>query len=561
MPANDALFELIPDAVVTVDHEGVIRQVNSRLTTMFAYDESDLLGQPMEVLLPDRIRRRHVGHRKAFQLMPTVRSMGAGIELHGRRKDGSEFPVDIMLSHLTSPEQLTLAVIRDISTSKKLSDDLKKLAYNDPLTDLPNRASLYLELEKLLKCGAAPSLQPTSIVLFDLDGFKEVNDTLGHSTGDQLLNIVGKRWAAVVGDGASIYRLGGDEFVAVFPNCGDPCRVAGEVDRMLVEIQQSFEIGGKVVHVSASAGIAIAPADGANVEELMANVDLALYRAKATSSGSYIFFHHLLRAEAEARRDLDLKLRRAHTNGEFQLYYQPQIRLADSVVVGAEALLRWRRDDGIVVAPGAFIDALAGSAIAIDVGTWILRTACEAAAAWRKQGLLPIRIAVNLFPSQFHDPAFLDTVKQILADTELPPTALELEITENIALTSDDATLELLHKLRQLGVQLAFDDFGTGYGSLRLLTQMALTHIKIDQSFIRDLSRDAKVAAITRSLIVMAHNIGLGVIAEGVETAPQLNFLKAEGCDEAQGFIFAKPLPAPEFEALLRVATPIRRIA
>jgi EAL domain-containing protein (putative c-di-GMP-specific phosphodiesterase class I) len=282
---------------------------------------------------------------------------------------------------------------------------------------------------------------------------------------------------------------------------------------------------------------------------------MALYRAKASCPGRYVFFQNSMRAEAQARRDLDLKLRHAFAAGELELYFQPQIRLADSVLVGAEILLRWRREDGSVIAPGAFIQVLTASPIAIEVGTWILRKACEMAATWRRNGRLPVRIAVNLFPSQFNNASLMSEVEKILADTKLPPSALELEITENIALTCNADTLALLHKLRELGVQLAFDDFGTGYASLSFLTQMPLTHIKIDQSFIRGLPEDAKAAAIVRSLIVMAHNIGLQVIAEGVETAAQAQFLLAEGCDEAQGFLFAKPLPASAFEALLRTAT------
>lgn len=398
-------------------------------------------------------------------------------------------------------------------------------------------------------------IKPMSAALFDLDGFKQVNDTLGHSAGDQLLKIVAQRWTAVLGEGSRIYRLGGDEFIMLIPNCGDPCRVAEIAEAMLLQLKTPFEINGEVIHIGASAGIAIAPADGADVEELIANVDTALYKAKANGPGRYVFFHSSQRAEMQARRDLDLRLRRAHTDGEFELYFQPQVRLADCVVVGVEALLRWRCD-GVIVAPGAFIEALAASPIAIEVGTWILRTACEITAAWLSKGLPPVRVAVNLFPSQFQDPLLVDKVQQVLADTNLPPGALELEITENIALSCNAATLAPLQKLREIDVQLAFDDFGTGYASLSFLTQMPLTHIKIDQSFVRGSPNDDKATAIVRSLIVMAHNIGLQVIAEGVETIEQARFLRSEGCDEGQGFLFAKPIPASAFEVLLKATTP-----
>jgi diguanylate cyclase (GGDEF)-like protein/PAS domain S-box-containing protein len=547
-------FDLIPDAIVTVDRAGIIRQVNSQLTAMFGYQAGELIGQPIEILLPERARQRHVHLRTAFQLSPTMRPMGGGPELRGCRKDGSEFPVDIMLSSLSAADGLVLAVIRDTTASKVLSEKLRRLAYSDSLTSLPNRSALYRELEKVLEGDPATPIAPTSIALFDLDGFKEVNDTMGHSCGDQLLKEVALRWTAIVGEGPRIYRLGGDEFVVLVSNCGDPRRIAEIAKTMLQALEKPFEIAGAVVFISASAGIAVAPADGADTEELIANVDMALYNAKANGRGSFVFFHNALRADVHARRELELKLRQAYAQGELELYFQPQVRLADAAVVGSEALLRWNQGRTIV-APGAFIEMLAASPIATAVGGWILRTACETAASWRSRGLRPTRVAVNLFPSQFHSPSFVAELEEVLAATGLPPDSLEVEITENIALHRNAATLAPLRRLRDLGVHIALDDFGTGYASLSFLTQMPLTRIKIDQSFVRGLPNDHKLVAIVRSLIAMAHNLGLGVIAEGVETVAQAKFLRSEGCDEAQGFLFAKPLTASAFEALLRAAS------
>lgn len=550
------VFNLIPDAVVVVDREGFIRQTNDQLNTMFGYDANELLGNAIEVLLPERIRQRHIRHREGYGDNPTVRPMGGGLDLRGRRKDGSEFPVDIMLSALPSAEGLVLAVVRDVTFSMQMRDELRRLAFSDPLTSLPNRAALYEDMRKhFLADPTRPSVH-LSIALFDLDGFKEVNDLLGHSAGDELLRCVTQRWEGVRGNHARIYRLGGDEFVVMVPQCGDPRRVAGLVEVMLATLAAPFEIFGKTVYVGASAGIAIAPRDGRDVDDLLANVDLALYGAKTAGRGRYVFFHTSMRSDAQARRDIDLMLRRAYADGELNLYYQPQVRLDDGSLAGSEVLLRWHRG-GTVVSPGAFIEALAESSLAPEVGNWILRTACEAAAAWREKGLSPGRVSVNLFASQFHQPSFVAQVEKALADTQLPPDVLELEITENIALNSDAATLATLHSLRTIGVGLALDDFGTGYGSLSYLTRMPLTHIKIDQSFIRGIPDQAKPTSIVCSLIGLAHNIGLYVIAEGVETKDQADFLRSEGCDEAQGYFFAKPMPASEFEALLRAATPV----
>ncbi len=545
MPDRLISFDVIPDAIVTSDRAGIIRQVNRRLADMFGYSENELIGARVEILLPEELRKDHVHHRDDFHRNPTIRPMGRGVGLRGRRKDGSEFPVDIMLSRLDDGR--ILAVVRDTTAATKMSEELRRLAYHDPLTGLPNRAALNRDLKELL--GSRPNASNISLALFDLDGFNEINDTLGHSCGDRLLEEVARRWTSGSYPGTQIYRQGGDEFVLLVTGGGDLCRIALVVKAMLQALEKPFDIGGTTAFISASAGISLAPRDGADAEELMANVDLALYRAKAIGRGNYAFFHNTLRAEVQARRDLDTKLRQAFLEGEFELYFQPQVRLTDGTIVGAEALLRWNQDL-TVVSPGAFIETLTASPIASSVGSWILRNACETAVSWQEMGFT-LRTAVNLFPSQYHSPLFFAELQNLLAETGLPASALELEITENTSLHGHAATLEALRKLRDLGVAVAFDDFGTGYASLSFLTQMPLTHIKIDQNFVRGLPDDPKLSAIVRSMIVMAHNLGLRVIAEGVETLPQMNFLRAEGCDEAQGFLFARPLPATAFVALL----------
>jgi diguanylate cyclase (GGDEF)-like protein/PAS domain S-box-containing protein len=543
-------IDFLPDAVITADRAGIIQLVNERLAEMFGFRPDELIGQPIEMLLPERSREPHIQHRKVFDLNPSIRTMGGGLDVRGRRKDGSEFPIVISLSPLPGDGGRVLVVIRDDTAAKRMCDRLRQLAYSDPLTALPNRPALYHALEQSFGRNEAP-LQPITVALFDLDGFKEINEALGHSFGDELLKNLADRWTAIIGQGPQIYRLGGDEFVLLISNCGDPTVAATIVKAMLQELERAFEIAATVVFVSASAGIAIAPADGADRETLMANVDLALYKAKAAGRGTYAFFNNALRANVRARKELDTRLRQAYLNGELELYFQPQVRLADGTVVGAEALLRWNRDDTIV-APGAFINILANSPIAPAIGSWILRTACEMAASWHSMVQPPGRISVNLFPIQFHSPSFNHELEGILAQTGLPPESLELEITENIALTYNEVTLATIGRLRELGVSIALDDFGTGYASLSLLTKMPLTRIKIEQSFIRGLPSDKKLAAIVRSLITMAHAVGLSVIAEGVETVHQANFLRVEGCDEAQGFLFAKPLTASAFQALLR---------
>lgn len=286
---------------------------------------------------------------------------------------------------------------------------------------------------------------------------------------------------------------------------------------------------------------------------MIANADLALYQAKADGGRRCRFFQPVLRAKAEARRALDLNLRRAFAENEFEIYFQPQVRLADNSVVGAEALLRWRHPTAGIVAPGAFLETLTGSPIAQEVGRWIIHAACDSASAWRALGLPLERVAVNLFPSQLRDGSLLNDVHDALRASGLPPQALELEITENTAL-DQDAALPRLQALQAEGIQLAFDDFGTGFASLSNLKKFPIARIKIDRSFVLKIPDSAEDATIVRSLIVMAHNVGLAVTAEGVETQAQAAFLLAEKCEEAQGFLYAKPLPAAEFQRYLHIS-------
>jgi diguanylate cyclase (GGDEF)-like protein len=395
--------------------------------------------------------------------------------------------------------------------------------------------------------------RPITIAALDLDGFKDVNDTLGHPVGDRLLQEVAERLRGLSAS-ARIYRLGDDEFVLVLEHCGDPLVASEILDTILKRLTAQFDLDGHPVFISSSAGFAIAPAHGSNVDDLLANVELALYDAKAAGGRCYRLYVPTLRARATHRRELDTELRRACVNEEFVLYFQPQVRSSDGAVIGAEALLRWQHPERGILPPGAFIDALCESAVVIETGRWILTSACKTAASWRAKGLGSIRIGVNLFPAQFRNGSLLQDVEHALSASGLPPEALELEITENIALGREEGTLAPLKALRSKGIGIAFDDFGTGYASLSYLTRYPLTRIKIDRSFIQKIGTQSanEDTAIVRSIIVMGLNLGLETIAEGVETTVQAEFLKAQGCHELQGFLFSKPVPAAEFEQLLQ---------
>jgi diguanylate cyclase (GGDEF)-like protein/PAS domain S-box-containing protein len=545
---NRRLFETSLDLILVTDDKGTFVRVSPSSMTILGYSPDEMIGRSAaEFIHSDDLDSTRHEMRLARQGL-SMRNF----ETRYTHRQGAV--ATLAWSGVWSePEQQYYFTGRDVTESKLAEEKLRHLAHYDQLTGLPNRTSLQIYLCELLNpsTGAAP--RPTSIAMFDLDGFKDINDTLGHSTGDHLLTEVAHRMSEFVTGDMRFYRLGGDEFVLTVPDCGDPREAGQAVDFILKRLRDSFTIDDHQLFIGASAGIAITY-DGIDAEELILNADLALYDAKAAGGNTYRLFLPVLRAKAMARRELDIELRRACASEEFVLYYQPQLRVSDGAVVGAEALLRWRHPERGILAPGAFIEALAESPVALEVGRWIMHTACESAAKWRAMGLPAVRMGVNLFPVQFHDEILVKDVEAALLQSGLPPELLELEITENIALGQDDSMIAQLSELRSKGIHIAFDDFGTGYASLSYLARYPLTRIKIDQSFIRNIIGKSKPQdmAIVRSLIAMAHNLDLQVIAEGVESHVQAAFLKAEKCEEVQGYLYAKPMPTQEFEAFLR---------
>jgi diguanylate cyclase (GGDEF)-like protein/PAS domain S-box-containing protein len=547
-----AVIDASPVAIACSDPEDRIILWNRAAEQIFGYAASETLGE-RGMIVP----AQKTAESKTLFGLAVVGETVRDLETIRRRKDGSLVDVRIAAApvyDLDGKVQGVASAYEDITERKRAEEQLWRIAHYDPLTRLPNRLSLQRQLEGLLT--EKSQIVPTALALFDLDGFKEVNDTLGHSTGDKLLFDVGQRLKDAVadaggGDLENVYRLGGDEFVVLLPHCGDPRRIVGLVDIVLKRLAQPFQIGDHVLHVASSAGIAIAPNDGRCADELISNADLSLYQAKFAGGRTHRLFIPAFRAQAQAQHGLGVELRRAFADNEFELHFQPQIRLADHAIVGAEALLRWRHPTRGIVAPGAFIDTLAKSAIASDVGKWIINAACQRASAWRAMGLSVGRIGVNLFPAQAHDPTLLMDVQEALANAGLPADALELEITENAAFNNGEPSPSL-QALHEMGVKLAFDDFGTGYASLNYLTRFPVSRIKVDRCFVGKISEGTNDATIVRSLIAMAHNLGLKVIAEGVETEAQAAFLLKEGCEEAQGFLYSKPLAEADFERFAR---------
>jgi diguanylate cyclase (GGDEF)-like protein len=438
-----------------------------------------------------------------------------------------------------------VAIHEDITERQRAEAHIAYLARHDQLTDLPNRVFFREELDKCVR--RLRKGDKFAILCLDLDRFKSVNDSLGHSIGDKLLGAVAKRLAGCVDEQDFVARLGGDEFAVIQANVVRPEESGALAGRIIERVGAPYEIEGQQLNVGASIGIAIAPADGNDADQLLKNADLAMYRVKADGRGSYCFFEAEMDARIQARRALETELRNALNEGQLQLYYQPVVDAASGRVQCFEALLRWFHPRLGAVPPSEFVPLAEESGLIGPLGQWVLRSACAEAAKWPEQ----FRIAVNLSPIQFKNTNLINVIVGALAASGLPASRLELEITESLLLDADPKNIAVLHEMRALGARIVMDDFGTGFSSLNYLRSFPFDKIKIDQSFIRDLTLKEDSVAIIRAVVGLSSSLGITTTAEGVETKEQLARLTKEGCNEVQGFFFSPPRPAAEIEHIL----------
>ncbi|HEX4782265.1 MAG TPA: EAL domain-containing protein [Usitatibacter sp.] len=448
---------------------------------------------------------------------------------------------------------------RDVTDRKVIQQRIQHLAYHDNLTGLPNRGLLQDRLARSI-ARAERAGKKVAVLFIDLDNFKNINDTLGHDVGDELLRQVSRRLADCVRLEDTIARQGGDEFIVLLDNLDDGRNSSIVAQKILNQLRLPLVLGGTEQHVSGSVGIAVYPEDGRDAQTLMKNADTAMFHGKGLGKNTYQYFTAQMNIAVKRRMMLESALRRAVLQKDFVLHYQPQIDLESGEIIACEALVRWKTEDSGTVMPGDFIPLAEETGLINEIGEWVLREGCRQAKEWQDMGMAPDRrMAINLSARQFSDKGFLDMVTRVLSDTGLPPSCLELEITESQVMRQTDGMIQLLHKLSEMGVQLAIDDFGTGYSSLSYLKRLPIQKLKIDQSFIRDITVDPNDTAIVVAIISMAHSLELDTIAEGVETAGQLALLRAKGCRVGQGFFFAAPLPAQEIYPLLlgaRIAFP-----
>ena len=549
--AGQTRFEQIaatsPDGILCANHQGQVTFWNAACERLFGFKAAQAVGSSLELIVPQRMRGAHGNGLQRVAAGETPRLLGTTVELDACHEDGREFPIELSLSMWQENGQASFgAIIRDMTSRRADEERLFQLAHIDSLSGLPNRGVL---LSRMAEC--LDHNEPFALLMIDLDGFKDVNDTLGHRAGDQVVKEVAQRLLSCARSIDTVARLGGDEFAVLMPEEATLSEIEHAAQCMLKTVAAPMSVDAHLSHVTASIGIAMYPNDGADVGDLLSAADLAMYEAKAQGRNCVRFFNSRLKDKVLSRRALESEIRRAIEHQEFELFYQPQIRLADQALVGLEALLRWRHPTEGLLPPIQFIAAIESGAFAAEVGQWVMATACAYAVELRK--VLPgLIMGVNLFGAQFQNGQLATNVMEVLRQTKLPPEALEIEITENIILAHDELVLAPLRALHQLGVGIAFDDFGTGYASLSLLKRYPLTRLKIDRSFVTEICNDEADAAIVKAVIFLADKLRLQVIAEGVETVEQCDFLQKCGCKQVQGYLYGKPMAVGDLKDFIR---------
>lgn len=530
-------------AILTTDADGLITSWNAAAERLFGHSRSAALGQSMDLIVPERFQAGHHAGLERVKRGGETRMVGKTVEVIARRADGQEFPIELSISAWPTPAGVAFgAHAQDVSARRAREETLEHLAAHDQLTGLLNPKAFLEGLRERLS-----GVQNAALLSFDLDGFKAVNDSLGHGVGDALLQAIAVRVRGVASNDWIIGRLGGDEFGVLLPPNTDLFAAHEAANTLITAFAEVFHIAGHQLNLTASIGVALAPDHAEDADELLTRADLAMFRAKRGGGRGYRLFDESMRAELSARRAFSEDLRLAQASNQWQLHYQPQVRLSDGAITGAEALLRWRHPRWGMLSPAAFMPVLESHLVALEVGKWVLDESCRQLAAWRAGGFAVPRISCNLFAAQVHGRHLVADVESALARYSLQPADLELEITETIALRHDDETLRPLFALVEHGVGIALDDFGTGFASLSTLKRAPLTRLKIDRGFVADVCVDRHSAAVIGGILSIGNALDIEVIAEGVETIEQQHWLSSLGCKEAQGYLHGRPVDGTSF--------------
>jgi len=560
---EDALFaekeraqitlDCIGDAVICTDVAGNITFLNVVAETLTGWSSQDAAGKPITRVAP----LLDTGTRAVADSWDRPGGPGSVQRPTSRiliRRDGQEIPIEDSVAAMHDRQGLAagaVVVFRDVSAARAMSLQIAHSAEHDFLTGLPNRMLLSDRIRQAIVNARRHSKQ-VAVLFLDLDGFKHINDSLGHSVGDKLLQSVGKRLVDCGRAADTVSRQGGDEFVVLLSEVEHSEDAAIAASRMLAAVAEPHAVDDQELHVTTSIGVSIYPDDGLDPETLIKNADTAMYQAKEDGRQSYQYFKPAMNARAVERQSIEACLRRAMARQEFSLHYQPKINFETRAISGVEALIRWTHPTRGSISPAQFIPVAEDCGLILPIGNWVLRQACQQSRAWAEAGLPATTMAVNVSAKEFRAENFLEQLFVILDETGMDPTLLELELTESVLMKHAEAAAATLRTLRDRGVQVAVDDFGTGYSSLSYLRRFPIDALKIDQSFVGQITAGGDDASIVTAVISMARSLRLRVVAEGVETVGQLEFLQAQKCDEAQGYYFSRPVPALEFAKLLR---------
>jgi diguanylate cyclase (GGDEF)-like protein/PAS domain S-box-containing protein len=548
-------LEYIPDNVYFKDRDSRFLRINRAMANYFGLSDP---AQALNKTDSDMFSSEHAG--RAFEDERRIIETGdamPGMEEKETWPDGHEtwvLTTKVPLKDQRGKIMGTMGISRDITDRKHAELRIHYMALHDALTGLPNRTLLEDQLAQAIALGSRNNKR-VAVFMLDLDRFKSVNDSFGHQVGDRLLEAVSERLRSSLRESDIVARLGGDEFVIGLPMVEQHQDIEQVAKKVLGTLTASFEIEGHGLQIGASIGICEYPADGENPRDLLQAADTAMYEAKKRGRGDYCFFTPELTDATRRRQKLEFDLQLALARGEFVLYYQPLVSTDSGAITGVEALLRWRHPEHGIVYPNQFVPQLEELGLMVEVGNWVLKTACKQNAAWQKEGLPPVRMMVNLSSTQFYRGNIVSNVRRALSESGLDPKWLELELTELLMLDDSETTVKVMQALKRIGVSLSLDDFGTGWSSLSYLRRFPINRIKIDRSFLRDIASEPSAEAVVRSIMNLGRDLGLACVAEGVETAEQLNYFRKQNCEEVQGFLYSPAIPEADCRVLLRAGT------
>jgi diguanylate cyclase (GGDEF)-like protein/PAS domain S-box-containing protein len=531
-----AVVESAADAIVSADAQGRVVSWNPAAARMFGYAEAEILGRPLVRFIPGGFRDARAGDT---------------VELEGLRRNGASFPLELSLSSWTSAEgRFVTAIMRDITERRDVQKKLAHRALHDPLTGLPNRSLVVDRIGQALARSARHEWS-VAVLFFDVDRFKVVNDSLGHGAGDALLVLIVNRLRSLLRPGDTMARLGGDEFLVVCEEVDGLAQARQLAERLSQAFKEPFNLGEREMFATASMGIAVGTGADATPESMLRDADAAMYKAKERGRARYEVFDEDMRAQLLRRLDTEHAMPRALERNEFRILYQPIVSLQTGTMTGVEALVRWEHPEHGLITPAEFVPIAEENGLIVTLGSWVLREALQQAAVWQRRhpARQDLHVTVNLSARQLQDPGLPFAVATAVEDLALDPSSLTLEITESVLMHDRDVSLARLLDLKFLGVRLAIDDFGTGYSSLAYLQRFPLDVLKVDKAFVDGVADGPEEAALAAAIVRLGHTLHLRTVAEGVETAAQVRHLRRLGCEEAQGYLFARPLPADHIDA------------